>query len=167
LFQFHFKVYMLSDSQPAPFAMASRPIKSCFATRSPYEEQIGYYRAIRHGNHIFVSGTTAVDPLSPANAPKILFPSDAKQQTRTALQESINAIQGLGGKGLEDIVRVKMFVGRHEYCAAVGEGFREILGKQNQGKEGLVGAAATMIVVNGGFINKDMLVEVEVDAIVG
>ncbi|KAJ6007222.1 hypothetical protein N7522_005573 [Penicillium canescens] len=146
--------------------MASRPTKRCFATLSPYEEQIGYYRAIRHGNHIFVSGTTSVDPLSPANAPKILFPGDAKQQTCTALQESINAIQGLGGKGLEDIVRVKMFVGRHEHCAAVGEGFREILGKQNLGKEGLVGAAATMIVVNGGFINKDMLVEVEVDAIV-
>ncbi|KAJ5762596.1 uncharacterized protein N7511_005978 [Penicillium nucicola] len=146
--------------------MASGPRKSCFATSSPYEEQIGYYRAIRHGNNIFVSGTTSVDRLSSAHAPKINFPGDAKQQTRAALQESINAIQGLGGKGAEDIVRVKMFVGCHENCAAVGEGFREILGKQNQGKEAQIGAAATMIVVNGGFINKDMLVEVEVDAIV-
>ncbi|KAJ5297307.1 hypothetical protein PENANT_c005G08197 [Penicillium antarcticum] len=147
--------------------MASKPTKHCFATPSPYEEQIGYYRAVRHGNHIFVSGTTSVDLLSSVNTPRILFPGDAKQQTRTALQESINAIQGLGGKGVEDIVRVKMYVGCHEDCAAVGEGFREILGKQNQGKYGLVGAAATMIVVNGGFINKDMLVEVEVDAIAG
>jgi enamine deaminase RidA (YjgF/YER057c/UK114 family) len=146
--------------------MTSRPRKSCFATPSPYEEQIGYYRAIRHGNHIFVSGTTSVDPHSPAQAPTILFPLDAKQQTITALHESINAIQGLGGEGLENIVRVKMFVGSHEHCAAVGEGFREILGKQNQGKESLVGAAATMIVVNGGFINKHMLVEVEIDAMI-
>jgi enamine deaminase RidA (YjgF/YER057c/UK114 family) len=146
--------------------MASEPAKTGFATSSPYEEQIGYYRAIRHGNHIFVSGTTAVDPHSSANAPRILHPEDAKQQTRIALEECIRAIQGLGGKGPEDIVRVKMFVSRHEDCTAVGQGFREILGKNNRGVGGMIGAAATMIVVNGGFVNKDMLVEIEVDAIV-
>ncbi|CAI7652180.1 unnamed protein product [Penicillium glandicola] len=147
------------------FTMASGA-KTCFATSSPYEEQIGYYRAVRHGNHIFVSGTTAVDPDSPANAPQIMYPGDAKQQTRVALEESIRAVKGLGGQGAENIVRVKMFVSRHEDCEAVGLGFREILGKHNRGEGGVIGAAATMIVVNGGFINKEMLVEVEVDAIV-
>ncbi|KAJ5488450.1 YjgF/Yer057p/UK114 family [Penicillium expansum] len=146
--------------------MASAPAKTCFSTSSPYEEKIGYYRAIRHGNQIFVSGTTAVDPCSPINAPRILHPEDAKQQTCVALKESIRAIQGLGGRGAEDIIRVKMFVSRHEDCEAVGLGFSEILGKHNRGGGGIIGAAATMIVVNGGFINKGMLVEVEVDAIV-
>ncbi|KAJ5207577.1 hypothetical protein N7449_001956 [Penicillium cf. viridicatum] len=146
--------------------MASGPAKTCFATSSPYEEKIGYYRAIRHGNQIFVSGTTAVDPTSPTNAPRILHPEDAKKQTCVALEESIRAIQGLGGRGVQDIVRVKMFVSRHEDCEAVGLGFSEILGKHKCDADGIIGAAATMIVVNGGFINKGMLVEVEVDAIV-
>ncbi|KAJ5614888.1 hypothetical protein N7537_000002 [Penicillium hordei] len=146
--------------------MASGKTKTCFATSSPYEEKIGYYRAIRHGNQIFVSGTTAVDPSSPTNAPRILHPEDAKQQTCVALEESIRAIQGLGGRGVQDIVRVKMFVSRHEDCEAVGLGFSEILGKHKCNGNGIIGAAATMIVVNGGFINKWMLVEVEVDAIV-
>lgn len=146
--------------------MASVLAKTCFATSSPYEEKIGYYRAIRHGNQIFVSGTTAVDPCSPTDAPRILHPEDAKQQTLVALEESIRAIQGIGGRGAEDIVRVKMFVSRHEDCEAVGLGFSEILGKHHCGGGGIIGAAATMIVVNGGFINKKMLVEIEVDAIV-
>jgi enamine deaminase RidA (YjgF/YER057c/UK114 family) len=146
--------------------MASRPPKTCLATSSPYEAKIGYYRAVRHGNQVFVSGTTAVDPCSPPDMPRVLHPGDARRQTRGALAECIQAIKGLGGKGAEDIVRVKMFVGRHEDCEAVGAGFNEVLGKHNNSGVGVIGAAATMIVVNGGFINRAMLVEVEVDAIV-
>ena len=138
--------------------------KEFYATSSPFEDIIGYYRAVRHGNHIFVSGTTAVDPHSPASAPQILYPGDAKQQTRVALEECIKAIQALGGKGAQSVVRVKMFVSRHEDCLAVGEGFREVLGKHlHCDGDGQIGAAATMIVVQNGFINKDMLVEIEVD----
>ncbi|PKX89437.1 YjgH family protein [Aspergillus novofumigatus IBT 16806] len=117
--------------------------KQFYATSSPYEDIIGYYRAVRHGNQIFVAGTTA--------------------QTIVALTESVKAVKELGGAGASSIVRVKMFVGRSEDCMAVGEGFREVLGKQ-QGNG--VGAVATMIVVQNGFVNGDMMVEVEVDAIV-
>ncbi|CAG8885709.1 unnamed protein product [Penicillium egyptiacum] len=116
---------------------------------------------------MFVSGTTSVDPYSPTNAPRMLHPEDARQQTRVALEESIRAIQGLGGKGAEDIVRVKMFVTRHKDCEAVGRGISEILGKYNRAGSGMIGAAAIMIVVNGGFIDKGMLVEIEVDAVMG
>lgn len=87
--------------------MASTNTKQCYATTSPYEESIGYYRAVRRLNHILVSGSTAVDPQSPVSSPQILFPGNAKQQTRVAIEECI----------------------------------------QN------------------GFVNKDMLVEIEVDAI--
>ncbi|PYI00863.1 YjgF-like protein [Aspergillus sclerotiicarbonarius CBS 121057] len=141
------------------------PTKQYHSTSSPYESQIGYYRAVRHAQHIFVSGTTAVDPSSASTAPEILFPGDAKQQTRVALKECIKAVCALGGTGKENIVRVRMFVGRHEDCGVVGEGFREVLGKDEEGNDG-VGAAATMIVVKGGFVNEGMLVEVEVDAVV-
>ncbi|RJE24797.1 YjgH family [Aspergillus sclerotialis] len=135
--------------------------KRYYSTSSPFETQIGYYRAVRHGRQIFVSGTTAVDPKSPPSSPQIFFPGDARQQTRVALTECINAVKALGGKGAESVVRVKMFVSRHEDCPAVGEGFKEILARDGAG----IGTTATMIVVNG-FIDENMLVEVEVDAIV-
>ncbi|EAW12252.1 YjgH family protein [Aspergillus clavatus NRRL 1] len=136
--------------------------KQLYATSSPYEDIIGYYRAVRHGAHIFVAGTTAVDPTSPASAPQLLYPGDAKNQTIVALRESVKAVEALGGTGAASVVRVKMFVARSEDCMAVGEGFREVLGKQQGGG---MGAAATMIVVQNGFVNPEMLVEVEVDAI--
>jgi enamine deaminase RidA (YjgF/YER057c/UK114 family) len=152
---------MASTSKPS-----SPQTKKLYATSSPFEEIFGYYRAVRHGKQIFVSGTTAVDPHSPPSAPQILFPGDAKQQTKAALEQCIKAIQALGGKGAQSVLRVKMFVGRHEDCLAVGEGFREVLGKHLQSEDGgQIGTAATMIVVQNGFINKDMLVEIEVDGI--
>lgn len=152
------------SSEPVPAGTSSVPkqtSKQYYSTSSPFEAQIGYYRAVRRGQQIFVSGTTAVDPKSPPNAPQILFPGDAQQQTRVALTECINAVKALGGKGAESVVRVKMFVSRHEDCPAVGEGFKGVLAKDGAG----IGTTATMLVVNG-FIDQNMLVEVEVDAIV-
>ncbi|KAL6239959.1 hypothetical protein BDW75DRAFT_226687 [Aspergillus navahoensis] len=145
---------IMASKTPSPTA----PAKQFYSTSSPFEERIGYYRAVRRGQHIFVSGTTAVDPASPARAPQILFPDDARQQTRVALQECIKAIQALGGKGAEDVVRVRMFVSRPEDCTAVGEGFTETLGRESHPG---VGAAATMLVVRGGFVDEKMLVEIE------
>ncbi|KAL4888370.1 putative L-PSP family endoribonuclease [Aspergillus ambiguus] len=135
--------------------------KQLYATSSPFEQKIGYYRAVRHGSHIFVSGTTAVDPQSPPTAPQILYPGDARQQTQVALEECIAAVRALGGTE-GSVVRVRMFVANAEDCMKVGEGFREVLGKHRGGE---VGAAATMIVVQNGFVDGRMLVEVEVDAV--
>ncbi|QKX59043.1 uncharacterized protein TRUGW13939_06173 [Talaromyces rugulosus] len=159
------------------------PPKTFYSTRSPYEHKFGYYRALRRKSHIFVSGTTAISiPTSDTTSdtpPQIQFPHDARQQTIFAFQESIRAVRALGGH-LSDVVRVRMYVAKPEDCGAVGEGFREVFGKKNgppsstrdgegaliQGEEGEVGVVATMVVVKGGFVENDMLVEVEVDAIV-
>ncbi|KAG9692015.1 YjgH family protein, partial [Aureobasidium melanogenum] len=136
--------------------------KQYYATNSPWEAKIGYYRAVRRGPFIFVSGTTAVDPSSNTTNPKVLHPGDAKAQALIAFGEIVKAIQALGGQGAKSIVRTKMFVQRQEDCAAVAEAFTEVLGEQN----GLdCGTAATMVVV-GGFVDPDMLVEIECDAMV-
>lgn len=150
------------DPSTNPFSAVgtTNPSKQYYSTRSPFETEIGYYRAVRHGQQIFVSGTTAVDPQSSPSAPQILFPGDARQQTRVALEECITAVKALGGKGAESVVRVRMFVSRHEDCAEVAQGFRELLGANGAG----VGTAATMVVVTG-FVDAEMRVEVEVDAI--
>lgn len=136
--------------------------KQYYATNSPWEAKIGYYRAVRRGPFVFVSGTTAVDPTSNTTSPKVLHPGDAKAQALIAFGEIFKAIQAFGGRGAESIVRTKMFVQRQEDCAAVAEAFTEVLGKQNG--DGY-GTAATMIVV-GGFVDLDMLVEIECDAMV-
>ncbi|CAI7570824.1 unnamed protein product [Penicillium pancosmium] len=137
---------------------ASSEAKRLYSTSSPWEARFGYYRAVRRGQHIFVSGSTAADPDSPPEAPRVRYPGDARQQTRVTLEEIIQAIQAVGGKGAESVVRCRM----KEDCGIVGEAFREFLGKQNGGQ---VGAAATMIVVANSFVDDDMLVEIEVDAI--
>ncbi|KAG2414589.1 hypothetical protein HFD88_003780 [Aspergillus terreus] len=156
---------MSSTATPPLGTVHSAPSgqKQFYATPSPFEQRIGYYRAVRHGLHIFVSGTTAVDPQSPPTAPQIQYPGDARQQTRVALEECVTAVRALGGNK-ESIVRVRMFVGNPADCTAVGEGFREVLGKHDNAAN--VGAAATMIVVRNGFVDEQMLVEIEVDAVV-
>lgn len=145
-----------------PTSSPTIPKKQCYATNSVWEAKIGYYRAVRRGPFIFVSGTTAVDPSSDPTSHKVLHPGDAKAQALTTFEEIIRAIRALGGRGAEDIVRTKMFVQRQEDCGAVGEAFSEVLGKQNARD---FGSAATMVVV-GGFVDPDMLVEIECDAMV-
>ncbi|KAJ5745352.1 Chitin synthase C [Penicillium odoratum] len=136
--------------------------KQFYSTASPWEARIGYYRAVRRGNLIWVSGSTSADPNSLLSAAQVRFPGDAKQQTRLVLQEIIEAIQAVGGKGAESIVRCRMFVSRKEDCGVVGEAFRELLGKDHGGQ---IGTAATMIVVADGFVDDNMLVEIEADAV--
>lgn len=135
--------------------------KQVFSTSSPWEASIGYYRAVRRGNQIFVAGSTATDPTSAPEAPQVRFPGDARQQTVLILKEIVQAIQAVGGKGAEDVVRCKMYVSRKEDCSAVAAGFKEILGKDDSTG---IGTVATMVVVSG-FVDDEMLVEIEVDAI--
>ncbi|GAM37754.1 hypothetical protein EIK77_008370 [Talaromyces pinophilus] len=141
--------------------MPSLPKKHFYATNSPWELSIGHYRAVRHGQLIYVSGSTAADPNSAPDTPQVLFPGNAQQQARYTLEQIINAIQALGGRGAESIVRTKMYVQRQEDCSPVAEVFRNILGRQNGGD---VGTAATMVIV-GGFCDPNMLVEIECDAV--
>ncbi|KAM0420353.1 hypothetical protein ACHAPT_011895 [Fusarium lateritium] len=136
--------------------------KQFHTTSSPWEARIGHCRAVRYERNIYVSGSTAADPNSPPEAPRVLFPTDAKEQTRVTLEEQLKAIKTLGGKGPESVLRAKLFVSRKEDCEAVAEGFRQVLGRQHGGQ---IGVAATMIVVPNGFVDKDMLVEIELDAV--
>jgi enamine deaminase RidA (YjgF/YER057c/UK114 family) len=154
------KVYAIINMSSQSTLPPQPTTKQYHTTNSPWEAKIGYYRAIRRGPFIFISGTTAVDPSS--TTAKVLHPNNAKAQALTAFQEIFAAIKALGGLGAENIVRTKMFVQRQEDCGAVAEAFSEVLGKQNGGG---VGCAATMIVV-GGFVDEDMLVEIECDAMV-
>ncbi|TIA32144.1 hypothetical protein D6C78_08430 [Aureobasidium pullulans] len=152
-----FQQTMSSESMPTPQCST----KQYYATNSPWEEAIGYYRAVRHNKNIYISGTTAVDPFSTPSNPRVLHPGDAAAQTRVTIDEIVKAIKALGGRGAESIVRTKMYVQRQQDCGPVGEVFKDMVGK---GKGSEFGCAATMVVV-GGFCDPEMLVEIECDAI--
>lgn len=121
------------------------------STGTPWEQSVGYSRAVRVGPHVFVSGTTASDETGATVAP-----GDAYAQAAYVLKK-IEAALAQVGATLADVVRTRMFVTDitrwEEIGRAHGEVFRGIR------------PAATLVQVSR-LINPDHLVEIEVDAIV-
>lgn len=114
-----------------------------------WESIVGYSRAIRVGERIYVTGTTATDENG-----AIVGVGDAYAQTVQAIRNIERALKGLG-VGLENVVRTRMFVTDisrwEEYGRAHGEFFGEIK------------PCATMVEVSA-LVDADMLIEIEVDA---
>ena len=117
---------------------------------APWESKFGYSRAVRVGRSLFVAGTTAVGPDG-----VVVGRGDPYRQTVEALRIIERALREAGGR-LEDVVRTRMFVTdisrSEEYGRAHGECFRSAR------------PAATMVEVPR-LIHPDMMVEVEVDAV--
>ncbi|RXW14253.1 hypothetical protein EST38_g11604 [Candolleomyces aberdarensis] len=126
-------------------------------TSNPYESVFGYSRAVKKGPFIFVSGTTSIDPSTGV----VQHPSSAYQQAIAIFSEIIKAVESLGGEK-EDITRVRMFVTRDEDAEDVGRALKESLG----GGEGDRGGPAATMILGVRFVDKDMRVEIEADAVV-
>jgi enamine deaminase RidA (YjgF/YER057c/UK114 family) len=82
---------------------------------SKFEEEIGFTRAVRVGDRILVSGTTA-------NNPDGSVPTEAGEQADLIFAEIIRHIETLGGTA-EHVVRVRMFVTDIAYADAVSASF--------------------------------------------
>ncbi|WP_442906377.1 RidA family protein [Kineococcus sp. NBC_00420] len=115
-----------------------------------WEPIVGYSRALRVGDHVSVSGTTAATPDGPVGG------DDVGEQTRTCLTR-IRAALIEAGATLEDVVRTRMFVTDISRWEEVGRVHAEFFGH--------VRPATTMVEVRA-LIEPDLLVEVEVDAII-
>jgi len=119
------------------------------STGTKWEPIVGYSRAIRVRNHIYVSGTTATDERG-----ELVGEGDAYAQTVRALRNVENALQELGAS-LEQVVRTRMFVTDmsrwEEYGRAHGDFFRDVR------------PATTMVEVKR-LILPQMLIEIEADA---
>ena len=118
---------------------------------SPYEATIGFCRAIRVGDQIFVSGTGPI-----AEDGSSASVGDAYGQTKRCLEIIQAAIEEVGGS-LTDIIRTRQYVTSISVCEEVGRAHGEYLGK--------IQPASTMVVVKG-LVRDEWLVEIEAEAIV-
>ncbi len=120
------------------------------ASGAPWEDAVGYSRAVRVGEHVAVSGTTAVDDAGRTVG------TDAYAQARYAMEKTVRALDALGA-GVADVIRTRIYVvdivRDHE---AVGRAHREVFG--------VARPASTMVEVRA-LIAPDLLVEVEVEAV--
>lgn len=118
---------------------------------SPYAPIIGFSRAVRVGNLIVVGGTAPIDTNG-----KTVGVGDPAAQARQCL-EIISAALEQAGASLRDVVRTRMLLTRIDDWPAIakvrGEYFKDIR------------PVDTVVEVNG-FINKEWLIEIEVDAVI-
>jgi enamine deaminase RidA (YjgF/YER057c/UK114 family) len=120
-------------------------------TDAPWAETVGYSRAIRVGDTIFVSGTAAVDEngeIAPAE--------DVYGQAKRCLDIIVAAL-GEAGARPEHVVRTRIYVRDASYWEEVGHAHGEVFGHAKP---------ATTLVEVSGFIDPAILVEIEAIAVV-
>jgi enamine deaminase RidA (YjgF/YER057c/UK114 family) len=126
-------------------------MRNSVPTGNPWGDIVGYSRAVRVGNLVFVSGTTASGPEGQA-----LHPGEPGPQTRLILDRIDAALAKLGAS-LKDVVETRIYVRDIAQWEAVGRVHGEVFAD--------IRPATTMVEVSQ-LITSDLLVEISAVAVV-
>lgn len=118
---------------------------------TPWEEAVGYSRAVKIGDRVLVSGTTASGPDG-----EVLAPEDPYRQAIAAMDKVVTALEQAGASAA-DVVRTRMYVTDIEDWEAIGRAHADIFGEA---------APATTMVEVARLVDERMLIEIEAEAIV-
>jgi len=116
---------------------------------SPYEKTIGFSRAVRVGDAVYVSGTAPIWPDGSCDP-------DPERQTRRCLEIILEAL-AKAGASREHVVRTRIFLTDATYEKPVSRAHGEVFGD--------VRPASTMVVIRG-MLDPRWKVEIEADALI-
>jgi enamine deaminase RidA (YjgF/YER057c/UK114 family) len=125
--------------------------RTLVSSGTKWEPLVGYSRAIRVGNHVYVSGTTSID-----DAGNLVGEGDAHAQTVQIIRRIEAALDRCGAK-LIDVVRTRIYVTDISQWESIGRAHGQFFGA--------ILPATSMIEVSA-LIDPLMLVEIEAEAIV-
>jgi isochorismate pyruvate lyase len=117
-----------------------------------WEREVGYCRALRAGDRVFVTGTAPVD-----RSGEVIAPGNAYEQAKACF-EAIQRALAQVDVGMDRVTRTRMFVTDIERWAEYGRAHREVFGAHPP--------TTTMVEVRR-LIHPDMLIEIEADAVAG
>ena len=120
------------------------------STAPPWETIVGYSRAVRVGNQIWVAGTASVDADG-----EVYAPGDAYAQTARCIEIIEHALNRVGAS-LADVVRTRIYVSEIADWEAVGRAHGEVFHE--------IRPASTLVQV-AGLVDPEMLVEIDAEAV--
>lgn len=140
---------MSNQAQLPVFTVENSHGRQRVSSGAPWEARVGYSRAVRTGQHIFVTGTVG-------RTPDGSYPKSAAEQARQSLRIIQAALESLGA-GMKDVVRTRMFVTDISEWQAIGAAHAEFFAN--------IRPATTMVQV-AKLIDDEALIEIEADAVV-